>query len=1024
MRPHLATGEHEPLGVTVLRALGIRVPHGSRPSTSEVLTRAAKAIDAARSKGFKGVLLVLDELGKNLEFAAQNPEADDIFLLQRLAEEAARSGAQPLVVVVMLHQGVAAYASGLDTTARREWDKVAGRFEEIVYAQPLEQLVTLVSATLNVRLDVLPRATADEARKAMVAAVRAGVYGSAAASGLGQLGPKIFSFHPTVLPVLVRAMRKFGQNERSLFSFISAFEPMGLQEHLQSNGAKLEPYRIYHLFEYVRQNLLPAINASNSHIHWSFVDALLSGTPLNSQEEERIFRTVALLTLLDSPDLPATSDFLHLALDDGGNQRAISKAITEMKSRGLLYERGSTRALYLWPHTSVNLDEAFARGELATRISGDSIDLLCKQLPTEQIVPRGHYFRSGTLRYGEVQFVAARALAHLLDDQPVLSGKGADIHLRVVLPASQSQLREADRLLRERQTDLAEGLFIAIAQPPTNSLAALSDFITWQWVQANTPALAGDRHAREEVTRQVARAERYFRERLAGLDNLELPVGDAMTWFYAKKEARLKPGRELLQFLSEQCDHIYHKAPRVLNELINRRYPSSAAVAARTKLAEAMATAPDKPRLDMDDSKRPPEMALYLSILKKGGFHSEKNGSWSFSFPPVQGDECKLLPAMQRITQLLQKPGADAMVPVNDILEGLSQVPYGIREGLQPFILAIYLATNHQRVALYEDGTFLPEVRGEVFLRLMKEPQFFHVQYCEIDGVRADVFSKLLRLLQIDPRDAARTDLIDLVRPLSIFISREVPEYSRKTNTLSATAVALRRALLDARDPLKLVFTMLPEACGLPPIGKEGLKEPEELASRLRRALHEIRIAYPTLIHRLEMAIFAAFDVDKNHKAARSMIAGRAAQLAALLTEPVLKSFVIRVADTALEDRAWVESIANLLTRKSCERWLDSDETEFHHQLEMAAGRFKRTELARIGTSKRLNGHACRIALTKSDGNEVGDLINWEGMDESKIGPVEGQIQQILTKHGRHGMAAALRAIWAQLDANDRIKES
>jgi vacuolar-type H+-ATPase subunit E/Vma4 len=1026
MYPHVATGDHEPLGVTVLRALGIQAAHTSRPSTSEVLTKTRKAIEAARKKGFKGVLLVLDELGKNLEFAAQKPESDDIFLLQRLAEEAARSGAMPFVIVVMLHQGVATYASGLHTTARREWDKVAGRFEEIVYAHPLEQLVTLVSATLNVRLDLCPRAIADEARESMASAVRAGIYGSAAASSLGQFGPRIFPFHPTVLPVLVRAMRKFGQNERSLFSFISAFEPMGLQQHIQSTNRKLEPYRIFHLFEYVRQNLLPAINASNSHIHWSFVESLLSGTPLNTAEEENVFRVVALLTLLDSPDLAATSEFVHLALDDGENHRAISKAIAEMKNRGLLYERGSSKTLCLWPHTSVNLDEAFARGELATRNHGDSIDLLCKQLPPEQIVPRGHYFRSGTLRYGDVRFVAAGTLYHLLDNQPVLDGKGADIHLRVVLPANQSQFREADKLLRDRQRDLAEGLFITIAQPPSNSLAALSDLVTWQWVQENTPALAGDRYAREEVARQVARAERYFRERLAGLDNLELPIGDPKTWLSVQGEAKLKPGRELLQFLSEQCDRIYSKAPRVLNELVNRRYPSSAAVAARTKLAEAMATAPDKPQLGMDDSKRPPEMALYLSILKKGGFHTENNGSWSFNFPTHHRDACNLLPAMKRITQLLQKPGIDAMVPVNDIFAGLSEIPYGIREGLQPFILAIYLATNHQRVALYEDGTFLPEVRGEVFMRLMKEPQFFHVQYCEIDGVRADVFSRLLRLLQIDPRDAERMDLIDLVRPLTIFISREVPDYSRKTNMLSSMAVSLRRALLDARDPVKLVFTLLPQACGLQPIGKEGIKDPEELALRLRRALHEIRVAYPGLISRLEMAIFAAFDIDKSRKAkdARGVIAARAAQLAAVLSEPVLKAFVIRVADTALDDKAWVESIANLLSRKSCERWVDGDETEFHHQLEIAAGRFKRTELARIGTSKRLNGHACRIALTKSDGKEVGDLINWEGMDESKIRPVEGQIQQLLVQHGRHGLAAALRAIWTQLDADDRVKGS
>jgi hypothetical protein len=1022
--PHLATGDHEPLGVTVLRAVGVKLPDGSRPSTTEVLGKVSKAIGRARSKGFDGVLIVLDELGKNLEFAAQNPECDDIFLLQRLAEEAARSGDQPLVIVVMLHQGVAAYAAGLDTTARREWDKVAGRFEEIIYAQPLEQLATLFAATLNVDLQALPRSVADEARRAMGGAMRAGIYGSSSALSLTQLGPKIFPLHPTVLPVLVRAIRKFGQNERSLFSFVSASEPMGLQHHIQSKRSELEPYRVHHLFEYVRQNLLPSISAGNSYIHWGFIDSMLSSTPLSSIEEESVMKSVALLTLLDAPDIPATEAFLHLALDTGSNQRAISKAIHELKHRGVLYERGTARGLCLWPHTSVNLDEAFQRGATATRTSGDNIELFCRQLPPEQIVPRGHYFRSGTLRYGEVQFAPATTLAQILASQPVLNGKGADLNLRVLLPASQLQFRETEGYLREHQGNLSDGLFIAIAQPPTSSTAALADLTTWKWVKANTPALAGDRHAREEVARQIALAERCFRERLGGLDNLELPIAAAMTWFSAAGEIKLKPGRQLLQFLGEQCDHIYHQAPRVLNELINRRFPSSAAVAARTKLAEAMATAPNKPMLDMDASKRPPEMALYLSILKEGGFHSETESGWGFQLPSLKKDSCKLLPTLHHITRLLRKEGTDALVAVPHVFQGLSQVPFGIREGLQPFILAVYLATHHQRVALYEDGTYLPEVRGDVFIRLMKEPQFFHIQYCELDGVRAHVLTKLLHLLQIDPRDATKADLIDLVRPLTIFISREVPEYSRKTNNIPATAVAIRRALLNAREPVKLVFTMLPEACGLAPIEKEGLKAPDELAARLRTALHEIRIAYPKLIKRLGNAICAAFDVQVGTPAGRKFIADRAAQLSTVVTEPTLKAFAMRLGDAALDDRAWIESVANLLARKSCERWTDNDETEFHHQLEIAAGRFKRTELALIGTTKKLNGHACRIAITKSDGNEVGDLVNWEGMDENRIRPVEGEIQQLLSKHGRYGLAAAMRAIWTQLHKDEKPKKS
>lgn len=437
-----------------------------------------------------------------------------------------------------------------------------------------------------------------------------------------------------------------------------------------------------------------------------------------------------------------------------------------------------------------------------------------------------------------------------------------------------------------------------------------------------------------------------------------------------------------------------------------------------------MATASDKRNLGMDDTKRPAEMALYLSILKNGGFHVEADSHWLFRVPSRKKDSCNLLPALDLVTRTLKGKGTDALVPIADIFRALALPPYGVREGLQPFIVAIYLAIQHQRVALYEDGTYLHEVGGDAFLRLMKEPQFFHLQYCELSGVRAEVFTKLLHLLQIDPRDAKKADLIDLVRPLAVFISREVPEYCRKTNNLPATAVAVRRALLDAREPVRLVFTTLPEACGLPPIGETGLKSPNELAARLRIALHEIRTAYPKLITRLGAAICAALNVDAGLPTRRSVIAGRAAQLAAAVTEPVLKAFALRLADLNLEDRAWVESVANLLARKSPERWLDIDETEFHHQLEIAASRFKRTELAFIGTTKKLNGHAYRIAITMSDGTEVGDLVYWDGMDENRILPLEGEIKEILTRHGRDGLAAAMRAIWRQLNEHEKSKKA
>jgi hypothetical protein len=1021
----LATGDSEPLGVTVLRALGWKwdVQRG-RPDTGEVLQAVRECVANAKSHRHAGLLLILDELGKNLEYAARNPESEDIFLLQRLAEEAARSGENAFVIVVTLHQGVAAYAAGLGSAARREWDKIAGRFEEIVYAQPIEQVTALIVATLNVDTSRLPDTFRRDSNTAMAVTLKTGIYGSTAPVSLAGIGPRIFPLHPTTLPVLVRTMRRFGQNERSLFSFASSAEPMALQQHAAQHAESAGHYRIHHLFDFVRLNLLPTITTGHSHTHWGVIESVLASTPGETPEEQAVLKTVAMLSLLDAPDLPATEEIVRASV--GGAPKAVDDAIKNLRVRGVIYERGTVKGLCLWPHTSVNLDELFAKAVEATSSKGDGIKRLCDHVRSEHLVPRAFYARTGTLRYAAVELVPASDLNDLLANQPQLDGEGADLNLRVLLPADRAQQRSAREKLRERKASLAKGLFVAVVEPPDQAATALTDLVAWEWVMRNTPQLSGDRYAREEVSRQINQAKRNLRISLGGLDNFAIPTGKSIEWLYngTSSPKELATGRELLTFLGKRCQRIYSEAPKVLNELINRRSPSSAAVGARTKLAEAMATASDKPHLGMDDTKRPAEMALYLSILKQGGFHVETESGWMFRGPSPGEDRCNLLPSLALITDTLKAKGVDALVPVPEVLRALSLPPFGVRAGLQPFILAIYLAVNHQRVALYEDGTYLHEVGGDVFLRITKEPEFFSLQYCELSGVRADVFSKLLRLLQIDARDATKTDLIDLVRPLAVFIGREVPEYCRKTNSLPAAAVAVRRALLDGREPVKLVFTTLPEACGLPPIGGAGLKTPDELATRLRTALHEIRTAYPKLIERLRNAICAGFDVEVKTPAARRNIADRAAQLAAAVSEPALKAFALRLADTALDDRAWVESVANLLARKSPERWLDNDETEFHHQLEIAAGRFKRTEMTFIGTTRKLNGHACRIAITKSDGSEVGDLVDWNGMDESRIGPVETEIQQILSKHGRHGLAAAMRAIWTELNAVEKSKKT
>src|SRR5205823_273218 len=135
-----------------------------------------------------------------------------------------------LFVVGILHQGFNAYAEQLSQSAQREWAKVADRFEEVLFNQPLDQIATLIGCALGVDQEELPRGAKTAAREAMHATLDLGWFGfGAAKTFLVDQAPEIYPLHPTVLPILVRIFSRLGQNERSLFSFLLSNETFGLQ---------------------------------------------------------------------------------------------------------------------------------------------------------------------------------------------------------------------------------------------------------------------------------------------------------------------------------------------------------------------------------------------------------------------------------------------------------------------------------------------------------------------------------------------------------------------------------------------------------------------------------------------------------------------------------------------------------------------------------------------------------------------------------------------------------------------------
>jgi hypothetical protein len=970
-----------------------------------------------------GLLIIIDELGKFLEFSAQHPERQDVFFLQQLAELSARSGKEPLLTVGLLHQGFHAYADQLSQSAQREWEKVAGRFEEILFDQPLEQITHLIGAALNVAEDALPRGWASKAVSSMRTAIEYGWFGpTPPRSSLTAAAKAIYPLHPTVVPLLVKLFSRFGQNERSLFSFLLGGEPFGLQAFSDTPATVESVYRIHHLYDYVAVAFGHRLSVQSYRNHWNHIDSLVRSFPSTNDLEVAVLKTVGLLNLINSPDSTPMENSLVLAVADAHREAAVRTAVHRLhKQKHVLYNRGKSGGYCVWSHVSVNLDAAYEEAGRAVGMARRLTALIKERVDSRPIVARRHYIKTGNLRHFDVLYCG------VLELDKIASSERGKADGRIIIPLCETA--EEVHLASHFATDFKNhrNVLIGITEPLGSLGGLIREVERWTWVQKNTPELKDDRYAAEEVARQLQATTQTLEKRVQHYVGLKQGANNGMSvkWFYNGAELRkIQTASDFISFLSDVSDELYEKAPIVHNELVNRRVLSSAAAAARMRLLERMLTHGGTELLGMDQRKKPPEMSIYLSVLAQTKIHRRAGDRWILSTPHPSHDPCRFLPALVRIRQTLDSR-PDERVSVESIFQDLRRPPFGIRDGLLPVLLLIVLIEYQREIALYENGTFLSHVGPEEILRLTKRPGAFEVQMCRLKGVRLAVFEDLLGVLSVENASRSKSHLLDIVRPLCMFVA-ELPQYARTTVNLSKNALRVRDAILNAREPGTLLFKELPTACGFEPfnLGSRSQRtraSAGQFAQALKMSLEELRMAFPRLKDKMREAIAGAFDHPESFdQTFRDSVAERAQSLLVGLRDLNLKAFCLRLMDNNLPEPDWLESVGSLVASTPPSLWKDEDEIIFKEKLQEVVHKFLRVESLLFANARNKSANSLfRIALTMRDGQERDQVVHLNDHEKQDGKQLERKLSKLLGENARVSTYALSRLMWQLLEKND-----
>jgi hypothetical protein len=791
----VATSQREPLSWTLARALAngaerfwhskrkpepmrqltdwvIEIENGRANITNqEVLTVLREVVKTVKVN----VLLIIDELGKNLEYAAQHQGIDDLYLLQQVAELRLKEDNQ-VYFLGLLHQSFAGYSERLAAIEQSEWSKIQGRFEDIPFAESPSQMTRLIGQAID-------RTQADPAL--YVIRDRAHHWFNVLQSVLteNEISEKVladaYPLHPIAALVLPMLCTRYAQNDRSLFTFLTSDETYAFPQFLKSEtiqGDEIPTLKLHQIYDYFVESVTGLASRINLQ-RWVEIQGLIQDARDRDPDVLKTLKTIGILNLVTSTGaLRATPQLVTLALcnraDDKTEQKHWQDIIKKLQQNGLITYRSQLDELRIWEGSDFNVEAAIY--SLLEKDRTTLAELLSAIRPLKPLVAERHYTTTGTLRYFEQRYV--NSLTNLEELRcSIASYDGLIVYwMDTQLP-------------KQIPAQTVDGKPLIVVN--TSKLDVLGgraqEFLALNTIQNKAPELQNDGVARREVRQRLIEAERLLDETLSQAFNwLE---GQNLCWIEGQQE-HIGYARVFQAKLSDVCDRTYQQSLILDNELINRRELTSQGSKARRELIQAMLEHGDQKRLGIEGYG--PEVAIYYSVLEATGIHRQEDGEWGF-YPPEQDSG---VTTVWQVIEAFCLEAKDKQRSLDLLYQQLEQPPYGVKQGVIPILLAALLLYHIDDIGVYREGTFIPVLGVEHFELLLKDPSRFAVKYFEVVGLRSQVFKELESILRQPnarkPGGIRNATLLTVVTPLYQFVNK-LPAYTRKTKRLSDEALAV-----------------------------------------------------------------------------------------------------------------------------------------------------------------------------------------------------------------------------------------
>lgn len=940
-------GDNTSLTDTLLRTLKLK-----EGSSTEIIEELEKRRNASSKKN-KGLVLIIDEFGKFLEYIGKNKQSNDLYLLQ-LISEWANDDSKNVFFIISLHQSFISYSTSLDVSEKLEWEKIKGRFIELLFNEPVEQLLFFASKKLE--HFELPKKNEDSFNL-LNKAIKDSNLINFNELNTPDLAKSLYPLDWLSANILVNSLQRYGQNERSLFTFLNDNSKYSIN---QFDG---KFYSAANIFDYLVNTLGSEIYSFNNphRAQWQTCFRALERSELIEEIDyelvTEIIKTICLVTVFTKAgglfDKKFISKYIRHTSDFKDD--SVDKTIEKLDKSGIIRFYKHSNKINFLEGTDLDIEQELA--DVSKEINPDFsvTDAISDLVDFPVILVKKNSFEKGTPRFFEFKI--------LTDLNNINNAEGAlDGYINLIFDTT---IKEKD--VKKYSQNTGSNLFVIYK----NSKDIHNEIFTINKLQFLIKKHQEDKNAivllKKEEEFHKLQLEKFV------LDNLFIS-NDQNIWFYNGREENIKSKKALNETLSKICDIEFRNAPHFKNELVNKEFLSPQISTARKSFLRYLLNNESIENLGFPNDKYPPEKSIYITLAKDTGIHTQNNILKHFSFSAPADETFK--PLWNECDAFIKSANSSKR-NLGELYEILSISPFKLKKGFVEFWIPMFLIINKEDFALFHDTNgFIPYLTEDVLDLIHKSPANYSIKSYDVSGLKINLLESYKELVQVGDNElGTRSTFLSIFGNFLRFI-RALNEYTVNTKRLSPKAISLREAIKNAKDPEDALFNQFPNALGFHSI---SINDDEEILKsytyHIQESIREIRSAYDALLDRIEDKIIHSFYCESNDfEDYKSEIQSRlkSVNLSLLGTE---QSIFYKRLVSPLDDRAsWLKSVADAALGKSIDKMIDEEEVLLVTNLESyLLGLIKASELHEFKSTE--NRRMISIQLSGTRGTMINDKI-------------------------------------------------